>query len=532
MSEAEDDKDLQELKQKWIEQFEDLGEENIAEKIESNELEKVLDDGFYSNLQSLTNDDKTISYLESFQNKVENKVGYSDKTKKFPLDKFEHLTNKRIAQEMAEFAVYQKKIIPVDMGVGSDDDKVVFLQYQPGEGVWSKLSRTQMGVIIKEMAGKMYSTHLGNEVFKNLKHHKERERFEEFGLPQNEVLVNGGKVLDIFTEEVRDVEATDGALYKIDVDYDPEAECKSWRRFVNKLLDDDELQVKTLQEYMGYLLKYPNRDHQKALLMLGVSNSGKSQIADFLSELFDEDAMSNVSIGQLGMDRRFHVHRLGDSVLNIDRDMSSTFLKSEDTLKQLISQETLAAEPKGEGTIEIDPRAKFFICSNVSPRVDSSADAAFFDRFLTLVCPHEVPRSERIPDYGLKLFEREGAGIFNWMLEGLHRLEENGRFTRELSPYETRMLWNRYGGSVQQFVWECLERSDGDEFVSSRDLYEHYCVWVEDKLMNQVSRNRFSQELNEQPFVRKTVREASDGKRRRVFKGVSLKSAVPAVEEG
>lgn len=524
MSQATDqDKSLAELKQEWVTLFKGEQLEDIAQAIKEQDEDKLTDDDFINDLKQLASNDKQITYVENFHKDLRKEDGepYADKT--FNLDKYKDLSKIRQAQEMADFAVYQLNIRPVDMDTVGRQTKLY--QYQKREGHWELYPENRLGRLVKDMGQKEYARHLKREFKGNLKDHPEAMQKNRMGLPEHEILLEEQTILDLETGpeeyETREVERDDYALYKVNATYDPEAECPMFKEMVKTTLNGEENQIKTLQEYMGWLLKYPNRDFKRALLILGATNSGKSQIAEVIRLMFNDSAVGTLSLNQIGMERRFHIDRLGSSIINIDRDMSGSNLDSPDTIKQVISQEELFVEPKGEDGFSVEPQAKFIICSNVAPNPDNVNDEAFYGRFLTLKAPEPVPEEDRVPDMGKKVFKKESDGILNWMLEGLERLEKQWSFTIQPTPYETKMMWNEYGDSVMRFVWECINEGDEDDVIPTDDLFEEYQIWISDKFMTEVPRDHFVHKIKQQPFINKR-RTMYKGSQRTCFVGCEV----------
>lgn len=518
-----DSQEKRELKKEWMKLFSDEGETEIRNAIENKELEEIAEQEFINELKHASNSEKTISYIETFEDEVKEALGIKHDTDYFQLDKYKDLNKTRLAQEMADFAIHQLNIIPVDVDRKGEQTDVY--QYNHNTGAWEYYPENHLGRLCKDLSQKEYSQHLEREFTRNIINHGEFRRKNDMGLPDHELLLSNKEILKLETGpdyETREVEEDDFALYHVNAEYDPDATCPRFQDLVVNLLDGDEKQVKTLQEYMGWLLKFPNRDYKKALLILGVTNSGKSQLADIITHFFSDPAVNSLSLNQMGLDRRFHVDKLNDGVVNVDRDMGRGIIEGMDTVKQIISQEQLNVEPKGQDSFVIDPDSKHIFCSNVAPNPDNEADGAFYERFLTLKTPNTVPKEDRVPDLGRKIFMEERNGILNWMLEGLRRLEKQGHFTKQSSPYETKAEWNQYGDSVQRFVWECIEKGDPDEdYFPAQDLHEEYKIWMQDRLMQTVKYQTFVRKLTNQPFISKD-RRLYDGGKVACFEGIEV----------
>jgi len=109
------------------------------------------------------------------------------------------------------------------------------------------------------------------------------------------------------------------------------------------------------------------------------------------------------------------------------------------------------------------------------------------------------------------------------MLEGLQRLEEQGGFTLNPSPYETTVMWNEYGNSVQQFVYDCIEQGGEEDIIPTQDLYEEYEIYMTDNLGTRKTFRQFSQDIKQQPFIKKD-RRSHKGQMTMCFVGLKVQT--------
>lgn len=529
MAEQITEQKLDDLKKSWIEQFDKLGEQSIRDNLKETELEDLTEEDVFQQLKHAAGTKKAESYLETMREEILDQLGY-DAREEFPLEKYEHLKKNEIAMEMADYALYKLKIMPVDRG--ERQEKTDLYEYNEDTGIWEYYSDNRIGRLAKNMAQREYTQHLFRQFKSNLVNHPDFKRYEEMGTPEDKIVLNNGKVLylddlsDLSDLEVKDISKKDYAIHSLNASYDPDAECTRFKNFVWKLLDQREDQVKTLQEFMGWLLKFPDREFKKALLILGVTNSGKSQLAEVIELMFEKEvgqSVTNLSLPQMGFDRAFHLDKLEGSIINMDKDLSDQTIQDSSMIKKVTAQELLSAEPKGESTIRIDPMAKHIVCANISPQINADMDTAFYGRFLTLKAPNTVPRDQRVKDLGQKLFNKEADGILNWMLEGLKRLEEQGEFTIDPSPYETQAMWREFGDSSQRFLWECCEitRDLEEDIIPSQDLYEHYEAWADDKMVEKMPKNEFIAKIKGEAGI-EHGRATYEGARLQCFRGVDV----------
>lgn len=520
--------EIEDTKQDWVQQFDKLGEEALADQLKEMEMEDVADQETFQQLINIASDAKAESYLNTMRDNVREILGLNQQT--FNVEKYEDLPKVDIAQKIADYVVNTENIRPVYMG--KEEKDIQLFKYDRNEGIWRGYSTAKLHRTVRRLAKSNFTQHLKRETKEQVLFHPNFKRMRNMGTSEKWVLINDCKKInisdlsDIKNLQEEQVKKTDYALHKVNVNYRPEAECPEFKEFTNKLLDGKEKQVKTLQEFMGWLLKYPNRDYKKMLLILGVSNSGKSQLADLIEALFKNKSgksVLNLSFPMMGADRTFHLNRLETALLNIDKDLSGREIRRADLIKKIAAQESLEVEPKGEDSFNINPDAKHVVCSNVAPKIDTEDDSAFLNRFLTLKAPNPVPREERVTDLGKKLFEKEADGIFNWMLKGLQRLEENERFTIMPKAPETRKMWMEFGDSVHRFLWQmCDTHADVNEEVIEKDeLYDIYVDWYEQNptMSDKEIRNVFKKKIKDLPTV-KDRRVNLDGRRVQAFCGI------------
>lgn len=507
----------------------DRGQQVIAQQLEQYTPEEFIEPENFQQLKNLSSSGTYDTMLESIKERIAKELG--KKRTGFNLEKHKDKPKTDIAREMADYAVNVMNIRPIYKG--NEEEDLDLYKYNPKNGLWEYISNPRMKQIGKQMARGMYTVHMQREFLNHVISHENFMQFNDLGTPAEELVINNAKKLmlndlsDLKDLETKEVDREDYALHKLNADYNPEADCPKFKDFVETLLNGREDQIKTLQEFMGWMLKFPDREFKKALIILGVSNSGKSQLAELVEYLFGQNngrSVTNVTMPQIGFRRTFHVDKLEGSIVNIDKDLSGKKIDDPSIVKTVTAQERLNVEPKGEDSYTINTKAKHFICANTCPRIENEADDAFYGRFLTLKAPYAVPREDRVKDLGKKLFEEEADGILNWMLEGLRRLDRQGDFTLHPEINETRRMWWEFGESTHRFIWMNADvNANPDDYISKDDLYEHYLNWCKDEpsVDQPESRRKFKEKISKIPEVRKG-RKKIDGMMQRCFLGIGL----------
>jgi putative DNA primase/helicase len=274
-------------------------------------------------------------------------------------------------------------------------------------------------------------------------------------------------------------------------------------------------------------LKWPSEKFEKVLLILGYTDTGKSTLLKVIEQLFQESNTTKVSSPQIRMDRAFHVEKLKDSVINFDMDMDDKEIPRKSRLKKVISNEEIHADPKGEKGYDFRPRTKFMIASNNSPD-DSDATDAFYNRFLTVTATDRIDEDDKERNLVEKLTTEENLSwLLNWALEGLERLEEQNRFSNQMTEYETKKAWDKFGTSTQRFINDQISINTEDaRNIPTSDVYEAYELWCEKKLVSAIPRNQFVAQAASHPDIRKEKAQTESQGRKRCFLNIEVEDWV------
>lgn len=82
------------------------------------------------------------------------------------------------------------------------------------------------------------------------------------------------------------------------VEYDADATCPRFRRFIQEMVDEDD--ISKIQEFVGYTVFHPwEMRYQKALMIVGPTAAGKSTFLDVLTAILGETNVSHLSLQQL-----------------------------------------------------------------------------------------------------------------------------------------------------------------------------------------------------------------------------------------
>jgi phage/plasmid-associated DNA primase len=164
--------------------------------------------------------------------------------------------------------------------------------------------------------------------------------------------------------------------------------------------------------------------------------------------------------------------------------------------------------------------------------MEEDADAGLLERLLVVPWDRHFEEHEREKNLHLEMFEKEGAGILNWLLEGLTDYFAHGLMT----PPEVQQATNDARvqlSEMSKFAHDCVETvADENAIIEVRPMFERWQAWHETRGRMQVQNavrktmpepwtfDKFCKELRK---LRKTTETTVDGKTRTIYRGGKLR---------
>jgi putative DNA primase/helicase len=135
-------------------------------------------------------------------------------------------------------------------------------------------------------------------------------------------------------------------LYQINANYNPSAECPTFKQFLRDTLVDESLQpdeelIRIVQEFNGYCC-YIRCPFDKALMFYGEGSNGKNVLLYVFDSLF-KGFVSNVNFEEIGKDR-FASADFAGKLLNVSGELSASAKLQDGEVKKIISGEPIRAQ--------------------------------------------------------------------------------------------------------------------------------------------------------------------------------------------
>lgn len=280
---------------------------------------------------------------------------------------------------------------------------------------------------------------------------------------------------------------------RLPYNFEPDAKCPRWEKFLEKNLELDPERIKILQEWAGYLL-LPETGQQKFLALEGEGSNGKSVYCAAITAMLGLENCSHVSVEQL-CDKFVRTQTLG-RLVNICPDVGDIDRANEGDLKSFVSGDVMFFDRKHLSGLNCTPTARLMMSFNNRPRF-TDRSMGIWRRMMLIPFNVQIQEHERVPNMDKHTWwEQSGElpGIFLWAVAGLHRLRKQGRFTKSQMSESAIEDYRSEANPARAFLLECCEPASRLR-VKTSSLYRFYKVWAESHGYRALGERSFGKEI-------------------------------------
>lgn len=357
--------------------------------------------------------------------------------------------------------------------------------------------------------------HRINEILGHIKRQTYKSRDDAEENPHKICLNNG--VLNLKTLKIEKHNPKLIFYSKIPVTYDKNAKCPKINKFLNQIVNSDD--ITNLQEIAGYVL-YKKYFIHKAIMFVGGGANGKSTFINLIKEFIGKENCVSIPLQHLEEDK-FALANLYGKLSNLFADLPSRALRNTSIFKMLVGEDLIPAEKKFKDKFFFTNFAKQIFSANQVPISPDDTDA-FFRRWVIIIFPNQFVKDKADKRLLSKLTTPEElSGFFNFALTGLKRLIKNQDFSNTASIEQIRELYLRLSDSVQAFVMDKIDIAP-ESYEVKRELYTAYTDYCRLNKYVIVSENVFHKNL--QKLIRiEDYRPLINGARVTCWRGIKLK---------
>jgi putative DNA primase/helicase len=305
--------------------------------------------------------------------------------------------------------------------------------------------------------------------------------------------ING--TVDLKSGQLREHRREDLITKLAPVQFDPEATCPLWERFLLRIMDGNQDLIGYLQRVVGYCLT-GDVSEQCLWFFHGSGQNGKSTFLLTLLALLGDYACQAVAELLMVKKNEAHPSERADLcgkrlVATIETEEGKRL--AEALMKQLTGGDKIRARWLFKDHFEFVPTHKLFLAANHKPTVRGT-DLAVWRRIKLVPFTVTIPDEEKDKQLPEKL-KAELPGILNWALLGCRDWLEHGLG----EPDEVQQATNAYRASqdsVGAFLKECCVTLPQAR-IRANLLFETYSEWSGDEI---TTARQFGDNLRERGY--------------------------------
>lgn len=316
-------------------------------------------------------------------------------------------------------------------------------------------------------------------------------------------------VLNVDTMEVCDFSPEHMVVNRIEFDYNPNATCPKWLSFLGEVLPDKSV-VAALQDFLSLLLvdrSLLKIEHMA--ILLGTGSNGKSVVFEIVKALVGK-SITTFELGELtssASTREYKIAAIEGKMINYCSELSKNEL-SGGKIKGLVSGEPMMAR---------DPYGKNFMANNIplmmcnANELPATSDYSkgYFRRWLIIAFNVYIEADKQNKFLHTELIT-ELSGIFNWIIEGLRRMEKNKFIITESESVKDEVTkYEMNSNSVLKFLEEKeyyhipVYKDHLQQSILASAIYSEYKTYCYDFGYGAFSNIKFAEKLKDKGFQKK-----------------------------
>jgi putative DNA primase/helicase len=327
-------------------------------------------------------------------------------------------------------------------------------------------------------------------------------------------LKNG--TLNLRTGKLRAADKADLITQQAPIQFDPEAKCPEFERFLATVMRGDQELVDYIQRMMGYCLT--GRTEEQCFFFLhGSGSNGKSTFLNVLGQLLGGDLYRQVGSDSLmvrknGGGATNDLARLTGARVVMSNEVQEGDRLNESLIKDLTGGESIAARFLYAEFFEYTPKFKILFAGNHQPVIRGD-DTGIWRRLRLIPFTHTIGDGQKDVKLPEKL-RAELPGILNFALAGCLEWQREG-LVMPKSMVAAGALYRSDMDVLGQWVAERCALDNGLEIKASA-AYTDYKGWATLNGFRPLSSNSFSRRLRER-YLRTDRRDGA------YYQGLSIK---------
>jgi len=299
------------------------------------------------------------------------------------------------------------------------------------------------------------------------------------------------------------------------VDFDPEADCPTFKAFIDRILAGNAELIAFVQRAVGYSLT--GRTNEQCLfLCVGDGANGKSTLIRVMQDLLGDYALQTPMEALMAS----RSSGIGNEIARLE---GARFVAAVETeagqrmaeakIKQFTGSDKIAARFLYQEHFEFVPQFKIFVATNRLPEVRGT-DEGIWRRLCVIPFDITIPEAERDGSLIDKLRD-ELPGILNWAIAGCLAWLKGG-LQPPKSVLTAKQQYRSDMDQVALFIEDCCV-TDPKAEETFKALFSRFNVWCEENIGLSISARDFGQRLRQLGHAERRTGRA------RMRRGIRLK---------
>lgn len=259
-----------------------------------------------------------------------------------------------------------------------------------------------------------------------------------------------------------------------------------------KILNNDILLLKQLQQIMAYILIGGTPWLHKCFVLFGGGRNGKSTILDTLKALIGDSFYSTLSMGDLSHD--FKPSMLDGKIANFCDESPSGKLIDSESFKNLTAGGEFIVNMKNKAPYTARCHARFVFSCNKLPKYDEQS-LAINERMIFIPFDQTFTDESAVKDIFNTYIKPQMSLIFNWAIDAIDSVYELGIPTCPANDVVKQQFLIESDSVMNWF--ECrIKFNWSDQIRINTDyLYQDYRNYYDDDIKRPVGKDEFSKRL-------------------------------------
>lgn len=324
-------------------------------------------------------------------------------------------------------------------------------------------------------------------------------------------------IVDLRSGKLRAARPEDRVSKLAGCNFDPDAECPMFDRFLERVLPDPKLRA-FFHRVVGYTLT-GSIDEEVFFLAFGKGQNGKSIFANILSAVMGEYSgtfgASLVTLRKHDNESDRQVSQLPGVRLALVNETAQGEVWNNARMKELASRERISARLLHKEIFHFLPTHKLWIRTNHLPGSLDSGDG-FWRRCIPIPFTVKIPDDEKIPDLDRKIISAELTGVMAWAVRGASEWSKQGLAV----PRSVKAIISEYREDTDILGMWMDERTvpNPDGRVAIGEAFVDYAEYCKASGLSAGSKPTFSRAMTDKGI------ERAPGKTPRRFVGFDLRA--------